>query len=224
MKTLVFSDTHFTKKFDRKKFEALVNEIKKVDRIVINGDFWEGLYITFDEFLKSKWNKLFPLLKSKETIYVYGNHDYHTFSDQRVYRFCKQAVESYSLETPKQNYLFIHGNEFLFPPESKEFIETRTGKPNKLKNKFAVVICAIIQKVGFKFFGITFIPNKVNYISREKRLRIGSSNQILVCGHTHKPNYDKENTFIDIGFFNYGWANYLKINEEGDFEMISKRY
>ena len=70
MSTLVFSDTHFGKKFHQRQFEALKKLISESNKIIINGDFWEGLAISFDDFLKSDWSKLFPLLKQRETIYV----------------------------------------------------------------------------------------------------------------------------------------------------------
>ena len=63
MKILVFSDTHLSSTFEEKKFNLLKEIISRADRVIINGDFWEGYLISFKEFLDSRWKELFPLLK-----------------------------------------------------------------------------------------------------------------------------------------------------------------
>ncbi|KUK82735.1 MAG: Metallo-dependent phosphatase, partial [Microgenomates bacterium 39_6] len=75
MKTLIFSDTHLTDRLDPKKMAFLKKIINKADQVIINGDFWDGAFISFDQFLSSPWQELFSLLKKKQTIYIYGNHD-----------------------------------------------------------------------------------------------------------------------------------------------------
>jgi predicted MPP superfamily phosphohydrolase len=87
MQTLIFSDTHLTKGFNRKKYEFLREIIEPVDRVIINGDFWDGYLTSFDKFVNSEWQKLFPLLKEKQTIYLYGNHDKTKWCDSRVNLF-----------------------------------------------------------------------------------------------------------------------------------------
>lgn len=71
MKTLIFSDTHLTKKFDLKKFLFLKRIIESADQVIINGDFWDSWFSDFNGFLKSGWKDLFHSLKEKETIYIY---------------------------------------------------------------------------------------------------------------------------------------------------------
>ncbi len=66
---LIFSDTHLTTKYDRKKFELLSKLIGSSDRVIINGDFYEGYVINFGQFIASPWRNLFPLLKEKKAIY-----------------------------------------------------------------------------------------------------------------------------------------------------------
>jgi len=224
MSTLVFSDTHFTKKFHPRQFEALKKLISESNKIIINGDFWEGLSISFDEFLKSEWNKLFPLLKQKDTVYIYGNHDDKIFSDERVYQFCNKAVDEYYLNTPKQKYLFKHGHEFLFPKHSSDCIKKHKWEARTLGRKFRLTVASIVQDVGFGIFGPRILPSIINRIPAEVRVTIGKSNYLLVCGHTHRPGHAPKNGFLDVGFFSHGWANYLKIDESGEFEMVSKRY
>lgn len=224
MSTLVFSDTHFTKKFHQRQFDALKKLISESDKIIINGDFWEGLSISFDEFLKSEWNKLFPLLKQKDTVYIYGNHDDKIFSDNRVYQFCNKAVDEYYMDAPRQKYLFKHGHEFLFSRYSRKRHQEHVKRARALKMRLIIAINDLIQTIGFGLFGPKVLPAIINRIPTKVRESIGKPGYLLVCGHTHRPGYVLGNNFLDIGFFNYGWANYLKIDGSGEFKMINERY
>ncbi len=222
MNTLVISDTHFTKKFQQKRFEKLKTLIGKVDQVIINGDFWEGMSITFDEFMNSKWKKLFPILKSKNTIYVYGNHDDKRLSDNRVFEFCNQVTENYELETPKRNYFFTHGQNFLYPRKTDR--DESVKKSCKPSTRFDIATANILQRTIFGLLGPNILPKSFNNIDQQTREKITSIDNLLVCGHSHTPQYKPEINFMDIGFFNYGWANYLLIDNQGEFEFKSERY
>lgn len=222
MSTLVFSDTHFGKKFDRKRFNKLAGLINKADKVIINGDLWEGFNINFDEFLTSDWKKLFPLLKKKKTVYVYGNHDDPNLSDKRVLNFCKEAVNEYALKTPKRTFFFTHGQEFLFPKKAGEREQWKSA--NSSFYKLITVTSGWIQLALFKVFGANVFPKAFNKISKEKRASITNPDYLLVCGHSHTPQYNKKMNFLDLGFFNYGWANYMIIDKNGNFDFVSERY
>ncbi len=213
-----------SKKFNQKLFDELTKLISKSDRVVINGDFWEGLAISFDDFLESGWNKLFPLLKQKETVYVYGNHDHQIYSDDRVYRFCNQAVGEYLLATPLRSYLFRHGHEFLFPKHTDECLRKHKNQSGTRMKRLRLAVAGLVQSAGFGVFGAKVLPGFINYIPAKKRWSVGMPGQLLVCGHTHRPYHSSQNDFVDIGFFNYGWANYMEIDDTGDFKLISRRY
>ncbi len=87
MKTIVLSDTHLYEEFDEKKFNFLKRIISKVDRVIINGDFWDSYICSFSDFINSPWKKLFPLLKTKKTVYIYGNHDKKSLTDKKNITF-----------------------------------------------------------------------------------------------------------------------------------------
>ncbi len=222
MSTLVFSDTHFTKKFDQKLFNKLSGLIKSADQVIIDGDFWEGLTISFDEFLKTRWNQLFPLLKAKKAVYIYGNHDNFQLSDKRISEFCDQMVDHYVLKKPNQTYYFTHGHNFLMPVQpEKDFDPMRR---TKLWYQIFIRFSDKIQDLAFRIMGANIFPEKFNNMTLEQRKSIAPINNLLVCGHSHKPQYNPELNFMDIGFFNYGWANYMLIDDEGNFEFKSERY
>lgn len=222
MSTLVISDTHFTKKFDPKRFSKLSDLINKADKVIINGDFWEGMSISFDEFMSSKWNQLFPLLKAKKATYVYGNHDDKRLSDERICEFCDEAVEELTLETPTRTYFFTHGQQFLYPHMKDQ--DSPVKRARKFLTKIDIFIAGIIQRLVFGIFGPNAFPKKFNNMTKEVRESVASLEYLLVCGHSHTPQYKPELNFMDIGFFNYGWANYLVIDKEGNFEFKSERY
>jgi len=94
-KILLFSDSHLHPPiFKKAYFDRLVNLIEQADQVIINGDFWEGYFYSFDQFVNSKWNQLFPLLKQKHTIYLPGNHDLMSKLDKRTNLFSSAVVES----------------------------------------------------------------------------------------------------------------------------------
>jgi len=181
MQTLVFSDTHFSKKFNKRQFNALVKQISYADRVVINGDFWEALDITFDDFINSEWNKLFPFLKQKQTVYVYGNHDDPYFSDDRVYQFCDRAVKEYLLETPSNKYLFRHGHQFLFPKHTDECLIKSLKQARTFQRRLRLKVAGIIQQLGFGVFGPKILPSFINHISTKTRNGVGKPGHLLVC-------------------------------------------
>lgn len=221
MKTLIISDTHLTNKFQKKKYDKLVDLINKFDFVIINGDFWEGLQITFDQFVNSEWNKLFPLLKAKNTVYIYGNHDAKEYSDERVYQFCDKAVDYYEVKTSTQNYYFTHGQKFLFPKiqEVRPINEVFT-KRNLIFEK----VTSQLQGLIIKILGPHAFPKSFNKMTLEQRKTFAPIDSLLVCGHSHTPQHNKEMNFFDLGFFNFGWANYMVVDEKGKFEFVSEKY
>ncbi|MBI3955332.1 metallophosphoesterase, partial [Candidatus Gottesmanbacteria bacterium] len=75
MHTIIISDLHLTRRFEKRKFNFLKKIIERSDQVVINGDLWDYYFSSFSQFVRSPWRQLFPLLKEKKTVYLYGNHD-----------------------------------------------------------------------------------------------------------------------------------------------------
>jgi len=96
MKYIIFSDTHLGKDYEEKRALFLKEVIKDCDKVIIAGDFWEGLQITFDQFINSPWKELFPYLKKKNTVYIYGNHDPKGSCDERVSLFSSKQAQQYT--------------------------------------------------------------------------------------------------------------------------------
>ena len=112
MKTLIISDLHLGNHFDPKKLAFLQEIISAADQVIINGDFWEGLLFSFSEFVESPWKELFPQLKSKNTIYIHGNHDKKNLCDERVSLFSQEQKTFHRLQIGDLVFVIIHGHQF----------------------------------------------------------------------------------------------------------------
>lgn len=215
MKVLVFSDTHLTDALEEKKYALLESLIKEVDLVIINGDFWDGYLTTFDKFIKSPWNRLFPLLKVKNTIYIYGNHDRAEFSDDRVKQFSVNQATSYKLEVKDTTFVIEHGNRLLPAPDEKFnlpkiFSQILTRIYTPLEG-----VITRLTKTTARFWRI--------FQNGELKKQIQNKPEIYIFGHTHIPSYEMENHFINLGCFQHGLAQYLII-QDGKAFPHSKLY
>ncbi len=212
MKYLIFSDTHLTPKFEPKKFEVLKSAIEQVDRVIINGDFWEGMAYSFNDFVTSTWAKeLFPLLKKKQAIYLFGNHDKESLADSRTNLFSGRQMKQYNFKSGKNTYFVEHGDLLLHLPELPAFSR---------------VILESVENIIFKILGKTFIRfaySRFNNHIKNKITGRFKENEFLVTGHTHFAEIDTDSRYINSGFNNYGIAQYLFI-EGGKVTAVEKRY
>lgn len=217
MTTVVFSDTHLTDHFDAAKCAFLQKIITPADRVIINGDFWEGYETTFDRFVQSDWRKLFPLLKEKNAIYHLGNHDKSQWVDGRVNLF-SVAQPRFTRIPYKGNILHIeHGH-------------TRT--PQFSRKTWLISRSRIIWNgaKAFEMTGLTLFGNHLTRLFRslneemkqsmEKDLTNG---EILVAGHSHFPEKNLNDRYINTGFINHGFGQYLKITGN-TLTLVNTRY
>lgn len=217
MKILVISDTHL-EQFDYKKFVFLKKIISGADQVILNGDFWEGQSISLDSFLNSPWKQLFPLLKQKKAIYIYGNHDKEELNHKRTDIFSDIQTNRYSYLNGNITYIFEHGHRLCpFPAYRK----------NSLKYfPFLVKLEDDLEKIIIKTFGKSFFKlyctrfnNKIKRLIKNELL----NNQFFICGHTHLPEIDIKNKFANCGFIKYGYASYLMITN-GKIKLYEERY
>lgn len=185
MKTLVLSDTHLTDEFDQMLCYYIADLVKSVDRVVINGDFWDGYVTTFDAFCKSEWKQLFPLLKEKHAIYIFGNHDKQEMTDDRVKLFSKEQTLKYDFTDGGKHFHIEHGN--LIVPE----IDDRHPK--------LILPLAPRAPYLFRFLsGRTLLNKVINWLfidPRQKKLdrkmvryvkkNLASTFDTVIFGHSH---------------------------------------
>jgi predicted phosphodiesterase len=208
MKTLIVSDLHLTDEWDEPKARFLERLFTRADRVILNGDFWDGERIYFDAFISSRWNTLFPLLKKKGALYIYGNHDLEAYNDNRTSLFSVKQLDSYTL-TFKTYSLFIeHGHQLfrtidlaLHLPRHILFHLSSASQP----------IESFLVRHGSIHNPFIRISNMV----MKRRISPRTSNEWYICGHTHYPELDYAKRYANSGFIQHGKATYLIASSSG---------
>ncbi len=216
MKYLIFSDSHLSDSFDEKKFKFLEKIISSVDMIVINGDFWEGYDFEIDDFIKSKWNKLFKLLKSKKTIYLYGNHDKKEYSNNKIKEFSINQQQKYILNSGGKTFYIEHGDRIV-PLWDKYF-----KRMPRFINKFLYYV----EKAAFLILGtngVGILYKRFNVDMKNRVAKKLKKNEFLVCGHSHFMEIDEKNNFINSGIVKHGFGQYLII-DDGKITLHNESY
>lgn len=209
MNVLVFSDTHLEKTFDEHKFHFLQKIIQKSDVVIINGDLWEGYIDTFEQFIYSPWRHLFPHLKKKQSVYIYGNHDKKWYLDKRVGLFSKIQTERYILKIKHNSYIFEHGHRFSFSIDKIITQKKMLGVLVPLSTRTQRII---IRKFGSKKIKQLF--GSLNAGIKQNMLPTLRKNEIFVCGHTHVAEFDLKNRFVNLGTIQHGLGQYLTIHND----------
>jgi UDP-2,3-diacylglucosamine pyrophosphatase LpxH len=224
-KVLVFSDTHLTSKFDNKKFLFLKRIISEADRVIINGDFWDMWYTSFDDFLDSEYKQLFPLLLARKAVYIYGNHDPKNLCDNRVGLFSVFAAEEYSMTIGSQIYSFEHGHEPLkiqkrgwlsFYSKILDFSEKKNFKPT-------FYLLDFLQYLGYKVFGEKVMCQSSFARNRNNILKQNPKVEWSFFGDTHSAEIDPKIKFCNSGCVLLGSADYLTI-QNGKTRLINAKY
>jgi len=216
MKTLIVSDIHLRGVFDKKKYLYLEKLFSSVDHIILNGDFWDGYRTTFDRFISSEWSGLFPLLKSKSSIYLYGNHDQKQFNDERTSLFSVEQKDSHILEVGSVTYHIEHGH-LLCP--SIDITYHLSKRLLNYVNMFFQFIEYIFAHLGSPHNILLKATNK----TIKKKLKTTQFPHWYLCGHTHLAELDKLIKFANSGYIQYGHATYLIVDSSG-LSLRTDRY
>ena len=219
MKTLIFSDTHLTNRFDHQKYKYLKKLINSVDNVIINGDFWDGLSVSFDQFVKSKWQRLFPILKRKQAVYIYGNHDFKHMSDERVSLFSVKQTEEYYAETNPKKLIIRHGHQHT-PSIQDKFKNQRLLK--LLNNTYESAEWFILKLFGRGILRYGLYKSFTYSIHRYAQRHL-KNDEILVCGHSHNAVFKPHKKYINCGFIRHGLAQYLII-ENKKIRAVEEKY
>ena len=222
MNIIVFSDTHLYLPFDVKKFNYLKKTINSVDQVIINGDFFDGYMINFEDFVNSRWNKLFPLLKSKKAIYIYGNHDKKIFSNKEVNRFSDIQADRYKLKIKNKVYIFEHGQKTRPTPDTMFKLSWKNMH-------YGMIVVHFVRNLIIKIFGkfiVLLMFGRLNKGSKKiiKKLYKPKSNEFYIIGHNHFGEVDEKNHFAASGMILYGFAQYLTIDSTAKITLHEEWY
>jgi predicted MPP superfamily phosphohydrolase len=223
---LVFSDTHLTKSFDQKKFDFLYKIINESDLVIINGDFWDSWFCSFEDFINSKWNTLFPKLLEKNAVYIYGNHDQVNNCNDNVNLFSKFASDSLNFTCSNLTFRIEHGHK-LTASKRGPLIEfygnlltlTKQWGIEKTTHKFI----HSLEILGRYIFGYKILhENKIGRNSNNL-MKGNYPEMFLICGDTHFPELDINNNYGNAGAIIYGFASYIVI-ENGFPRLVKTSY
>lgn len=223
MKTLVFSDTHLTDKFDPELFDYIAELVESADQVVINGDFWDGYLTTFDAFCNSQWNKLFPLLKKKQAVYIFGNHDQQEHMDERCNLFSDTQTMMLSFKSGKKNIVIEHGHR-ISPSENQLFPFL---KPSLIRPFFAAATLfyesylPLKRSFDFLYRNTTCVMHQKRITSYIKKHR--KKDTIYIVGHTHIFKFDNSINFISCALTEAG-ENSCVIIEDGNVSPLFYKY
>jgi predicted phosphodiesterase len=227
MKTLVFSDTHLTNRFEEQKYEFLTKIISTHDHVIINGDFWDSWLTNFDSFIKSKWNKIFTLLREKNTIYIHGDHDPSERCDQRTSYFASQSVHSHIYKSPQKQFYLEHGHHFMKNKREK-YIELFFKLQNFiLKSHLSKPWCQFIDSLESiahtalspRAFSESPIAKNLNKLMKKYKHK----DLLWICGDSHYPEIDLSSNYANSGCIRYSYASYLTISK-GSLSLCKTTY
>ncbi|NTU73356.1 hypothetical protein HGB07_04275 [Candidatus Roizmanbacteria bacterium] len=219
MKTLIFSDSHLGTKFDEEKFQALKQVIEQADRVILNGDFWDGYLLhDFTDFIESTWKTaLFPLLKQRETIYIYGNHDKKKYSDERVNLFSTSQTKQYRFTENGKTFIVEHGDRIA--PLIDIFIPYQVSIPFTILHDWAESF--IISLMGEKYY--KYLHSVVNNRIKKYAKKHLKPDEILITGHTHLAELNVAQQYANSGVNKHHLAQHLWI-ENGKIKLETGRY
>lgn len=216
MRTIIFSDTHLTHKFDERLFKFLKGIISQADQVILNGDFWDYYLTTFNIFANSKWNQLFPYLKAKNAIYIHGNHDKPTWCHKIASEFSQHQCRKFKIKVGKRQLIITHGD--IFSPGIEEYLHSPSLK-ERIIGKYNS-----FEELGQRFIKEFYRFGTVSNMRMKKFCTTSlGSDEVLVCGHSHAPEFNMNQKFINIGANLNGFGNYLLI-ENDKIISVNERY
>lgn len=224
MKTIIFSDTHLNTHFSHRKYLFLKSIIDSADRVIINGDLWDGYKTSFKSFINSKWKKLLDTLAKKDTVYIWGNHDKERHMKKEDLWFCNVLSDYYEFKSGTKTYLVMHGNQitpalddlyekynlnFMMP--ISQWIDYRIIRRNM------PIIVSVAELLPFK------VVSGRNRKFKKYLRDLNKPNTILVTGHSHYAEIDLKNRYANCGFIKWGYGTYLEI-EESSIKLVKCHY
>ncbi len=212
MTTLIFSDSHLSDEFDASWLHSILPLIKKADRVIINGDFWDGQKTDFHKFIHSAYRQtLFPALRPK-TDYIFGNHDPQFIQDERMDLFSRRQANQFEFNFGTKKVVVEHGhliapgydncchlNKFALRSATTKALYKRIDRLNEGTNLLARCQQWLIKRKEKKM-----LRQLATYSQKEYQPQ-----QIFIFGHRHTPKHCLTDNFIILGSYRFHHQRYL---------------
>lgn len=223
--TIILSDLHIGEKVNKKRKRAFLETFRNYDRIILNGDFLDDFW-DYSKTRQSGWSPVFELLKQKEVIYIFGNHDRDSIElRQATSDFITSYHEEYFLPVSDKELVIQHGH-YIYPrPDGILYNNSRNIFVRLAKWLVKGIWSIVYPIILITRFSIEKYPRTLAYLQRsfvkpqnERMKRFAKENlaphQILVCGHSHFAEDARDEQFINEGANSYNRIEYLSIRDE----------
>ncbi|GAB4218741.1 MAG: hypothetical protein Fur009_1280 [Candidatus Microgenomates bacterium] len=223
---LIISDLHL-KYFDlNNKINYLKNLFSSFENIIIVGDLFEGYYWSFQETVK-KFYFLFEILKSKNSIYLLGNHDEIVEKDIDLAKiFFKFVGYEYFLKLDNNKKILLFHSHKIFPAIDS-YLKTRY-LPKYITSFFLNLIGYYKKHKQRAEFYLNnknvLIENDTKKLLKKIDKKFPNRDFWIITGHTHNPVILKEKKYANCGFVDFGFSSYIVINDKGDIKLYCENY
>ena len=216
MKTLLISDVHIGYKYSRAADAVKVLDNVKFDRLIMIGDIFDVSNMMsgrsyWDEHHTVFLKKVFKIAKTKEVIYVAGNHDFPLkYLEEYTSKIAGIHVcRKYTYVSGDKTITCVHGDQY-------ENINKRIRRLGDFLYNIGLVmnqyINAVRRSFGLDYFSFSkwckdhvkmFISKSFNI--EEKMIQDNADSDMIVFGHTHMP-YVEDRTantgsFVEIATY-----------------------
>tara|TARA_S200002703_G_scaffold118643_1_gene104310 strand:- start:3552 stop:4259 length:708 start_codon:yes stop_codon:yes gene_type:complete len=226
-RTLLLSDLHIGFRFSRAKDILHVLNTEKFDKLVLVGDIFDIVQMMkrpyWDEHHTAVLKKILKIAKSKEVVYVIGNHDYPLYYLQEfTTRIAGLSLyREYVYESGNRTILCLHGDQLDKVHKTAQFIGDYLYHIGLHLNKY---INIVRRAFGYSYWSFSkwakdhvkkIVAKAFNQEAALQKYRDEYNADVIVHGHTHMPFVTEPTvntgTFVEI-------ATYV-IEEKGVFTL-----
>lgn len=231
--TIIISDLHIGEKVNKKRKRAFLETFRHYDRIILNGDFLDD-YWDYSKTRNSGWGPVFEALKSKEVIYIFGNHDRDSIElRQATDDFITSYHDEYLLPVNEYELVIRHGHRIYPRPDKILYTPAKSIFQKIFKGIVKIIWRLLYPIILITRFSIEKYPKTLAYLQRSfvkpqnKRMKKYAQenlepHQILVCGHSHFAEFSPQEQFINEGANSYNRIEYLSIRD-GNLQLVVKK-
>lgn len=223
--TLIFSDLHLGNNIHAQRLAAFLEVCDSFDRIILNGDFLDDFW-DYNATTQTAWKPLFDLLKTKEVIYLFGNHDRDTKElRDATADFIDVYADTYCQIVGDKELVIMHGHS-IYPRLDRLLYAKKSTLSGRTYQQYMKKIWKIVYPIMLRIrFFIEEYPKTLARLQRpvvkpqnERMKKYAEEHlephQILVCGHSHFAEFTPEEQFINCGANSYGRIEYISIIDD----------